>query len=518
MYPLHDKDLDRLSRDAAEHYEVDFGPSGWEQLEKRLDQELPQQRGRRRFLFWLFFIVVTTGGALTALLINSQPVTPLAASIRAMAPAQPSTAALNDRATGKVATEKATKQQVVPENGPAGSMDKNPAATPSTGDIEQPADATKTPNDMSRTGKEEPGTDAATSHVSPNSRTGQPVAAGKKAKQGPVTGNRTTTPGLLSNKPVWNDQLTSPPVGLNRKPKNSTKQSNKKQPTGIDNKNAIPSTTTDKDIATTQKPVTESTTTPAVDKPANGVVTNKNETVTDNNKPVAAADSTATPTVIAKQKKTKIQKDQQRGFEFGVVGGPDATTVKSGPWSKAGYNVGLQIGYRISDRWSVNTGIIYTTKYYKADSQDFKPKDRWYSYIKLEDGVTGNCSMFDIPVNVRYDVSFNNRRRFFISTGLSTYLMDRQNYSFSYYSWNGTGPIPADSSYTKNYNYVFSVLNLSAGYERMIGKNFSLQVEPFLKLPLKGLGYGNMRMNSYGIFFSLKYKPDFGSKNSVIKK
>jgi hypothetical protein len=527
MYPLHDKDLDRLSRDAAEHYEVDSGPSGWEQLEKRLDQELPQQRGRRRFLFWLFFIVATTGSALTALLINSQPVTPLASGVRAVAPAQKSPDAVNSQATAQADTENATKKHAAPENGSVNSIDKNTTATPSTGDIKQPADATKMSNKAPLNAKQEmvPGnrTDAATTNLSPNSSTGQPVATGsnhKKVQPGTKTNSRTTRPGLLSNDRVWDDKPNTSTFGLNRRQKNVTKQSNKKQPTGINDKNDVPvtdpSTTTDREIATTQEPVTGSTTTPATDKPANEAVNDK--TIADNNKPGTVADSTATPLAVVKPKKTKSQQDQQRGLEFGIVGGPDATAVKFGPLSKAGYNVGLQIGYRISDRWSVNTGVIYTTKYYKADSQDFKPKNPWYRYIKLKDGVKGNCSMFDIPVNVRYDVSFNNKRRFFVSTGLSTYLMDNQNYSYTYYTQGGSMPYPKDTSYTANYNYLFSVLNLSAGYERAIGKNFSLQVEPYLKLPLKGLGYGYMRMDSYGIFFSLKYRPGFGSKNAATKK
>jgi hypothetical protein len=77
MYPLDDDNLDHLSREAAEHFEVEAGASGWDHLEQRLNKEMPQEKKRRRFLFWLFLIAVTTGGTLTAIL-NHQPVTPLA--------------------------------------------------------------------------------------------------------------------------------------------------------------------------------------------------------------------------------------------------------------------------------------------------------------------------------------------------------------------------------------------------------------------------------------------------------
>src|SRR5688572_11081322 len=69
MYPLNDKDLDRLSRDAAEHYDVESSTSGWERLESRLDKELPEKKkDRRRFLFWLFLVGLLTGGGLIYML------------------------------------------------------------------------------------------------------------------------------------------------------------------------------------------------------------------------------------------------------------------------------------------------------------------------------------------------------------------------------------------------------------------------------------------------------------------
>ena len=72
-------------------------------------------------------------------------------------------------------------------------------------------------------------------------------------------------------------------------------------------------------------------------------------------------------------------------------------------------------------------------------------------------------------------------------------------------SWDDWGSKNAD-------NYWFSVLNLSVGYERVISKRLSIQAEPYLKVPLTGLGAGSMKMGSYGMFFSLKYRPASGSR------
>jgi hypothetical protein len=116
--------------------------------------------------------------------------------------------------------------------------------------------------------------------------------------------------------------------------------------------------------------------------------------------------------------------------------------------------------------------------------------------------------MWEIPVNVRYDFSYNEKWRWFASTGLSTYLMDKEYYNI-YYTHNGIPYDPYDYDSDTNSNYLFSIWNLSAGMERSLGKHFSIQAEPYLKIPLKGLGAGNMRMTSYGVLFTLKYKPTF---------
>ena len=117
-----------------------------------------------------------------------------------------------------------------------------------------------------------------------------------------------------------------------------------------------------------------------------------------------------------------------------------------------------------------------------------------------------------------YVVSLNEKRRWFVSTGLSTYLMDTEDYLLYYgNNWNNyitETPVNSDD----NSNYIFSIVNLSAGMERSLSKRFSLQAEPYLKIPLKGLGMGSMRMTSYGILFTLKYKPQFNFKRSDTRK
>ena len=178
---------------------------------------------------------------------------------------------------------------------------------------------------------------------------------------------------------------------------------------------------------------------------------------------------------------------------------------------KIGYNSGLQIGYRFSQRWSVNTGVLFTSKNYTSRGKDFNPpKGSWLDNVNL-DLVEGDCLMFDIPINIRYDLNQNNKQRVYVSTGLSSYLMKKEDYHY-YYQYTNGSPGYRQRSISSKERHWLGILNLSAGFEKNINHKFSVQAEPYLKIPLKGVGYGNIQLNSYGVYFSLKYKPGFFSK------
>jgi hypothetical protein len=68
--------------------------------------------------------------------------------------------------------------------------------------------------------------------------------------------------------------------------------------------------------------------------------------------------------------------------------------------------------------------------------------------------------------------------------------------------------MPGTSSWTNNadYNHLFSILHFSAGVEKQIGKHLNWQVEPYAKLPLHGLGFGGIKLSSFGINFSIQYR------------
>jgi hypothetical protein len=118
--------------------------------------------------------------------------------------------------------------------------------------------------------------------------------------------------------------------------------------------------------------------------------------------------------------------------------------------------------------------------------------------------VRGNCKVIDIPINIRYNFLRGEKYNVFATTGLSSYLMLKEDYKYIY---DVDDTYLRKSWHTSNENkHFFKVYNVSLGYERRLGQKFSLQAEPFIKLPLAGVGFGKIKLLTTGAFVSIKYR------------
>jgi hypothetical protein len=121
-------------------------------------------------------------------------------------------------------------------------------------------------------------------------------------------------------------------------------------------------------------------------------------------------------------------------------------------------------------------------------------------------GVDANCNVDEIPFNLYYSFGKVKSHNWFVSAGLSSYLMKKESYEFYYKTAVGDTYKNDWSIKNKNKN-IFSVLNLSAGYQHTFNKRFSIMAEPYIKLPLSGIGAGKVNLNSGGILFTITMKP-----------
>lgn len=197
------------------------------------------------------------------------------------------------------------------------------------------------------------------------------------------------------------------------------------------------------------------------------------------------------------------------GFYAGMLFSPDFTFVKFQKTQGVGTTFGAVAGYQLTKHFSIETGLLLDTKKYYTKGEYFdKSHIPYLQYAKLV-SVDGNCNMFEIPLDIRYNFSSGNaKQRLTAAIGTSTYLMTKEYYHYSALSYGQWREGAYDNHASST--HLFAVINLSAGYERQLPRGFSLRAEPYFKIPVKGIGTGNLLMTSTGINIGItKY---FGKK------
>jgi hypothetical protein len=126
--------------------------------------------------------------------------------------------------------------------------------------------------------------------------------------------------------------------------------------------------------------------------------------------------------------------------------------------------------------------------------------------------VDADCRVYEIPLSLSYHIGRSSKQNLFVSAGISSYLMKKETYNY-YYKYTATGPtVTRKYSISDKNNHYFSVFNLSAGFQKNIGSSISVMAEPYIKIPLSGVGFGKVKLNSGGVLFSVNIRPFNRSK------
>jgi hypothetical protein len=193
-----------------------------------------------------------------------------------------------------------------------------------------------------------------------------------------------------------------------------------------------------------------------------------------------------------------------------LAGGAEGSSPRVFEVDKISAKGGAVIGYQLNKNISLQTGFFAGSKKYIAGPTDYKAKaGTYWSTVEIVE-VDANCLVYEIPLNLRYDILPGKATNIFATAGLSSYIMKKEDYEYSY---NRYGYAHYAASAYKGNKHPFSVLRLSAGVERKLSKNFSLNTAPALSVPLAGVGEGQVKLYSAEIMLGLKYQPLKKSKN-----
>ena len=439
-----DNELDRLSREAAWKYDVP-GEANWQKMELELDKVLPVQKDRKKpLLLWWLLPILLLGGASYWWLENKNDA--------GVATQKKETETAGKMITSDKMQASATENSAIVQNKNSG-VEKNTVPGASAEKKILSAKSPVTPGILLQKSMK-------------NSFPNTQFSLVTKQQRADANSAKTTVVAGVSN-PVEQPQTNKVVV--------------------VDQKNAVE---TPKEITGKINFDSPATARMEVAKEIN-LVTNPEQVV----EPMAKTAPYQTQLMPAAKGK---------GWSYALLAGFDKSTVKFKYGNDPGLNIGLLAGYHFNSRLSLHTGAIYTQKNYKLAGEDFTPpKGSWLNNYKLEN-VKGYCRMWEVPLLARYMVNNQAKNNVFISTGLSSYFMTREKYSYFFY--NAGAPTTRTTSYNSTDTHILSIAHLSAGFESPLNRNLSLQIEPYAKIPLDGVGLGNIRLSSFGINLAVQYR------------
>ncbi|MGE5448094.1 MAG: hypothetical protein ACM3PR_07005 [Bacteroidales bacterium] len=191
-----------------------------------------------------------------------------------------------------------------------------------------------------------------------------------------------------------------------------------------------------------------------------------------------------------------------RKMALSVMAAPAYNGVSNLNNGSMGNDVGLLVSYEIAKNWMVTTGGIYAKKLYETGFRDYKPKNNiWSEYYPQR--VNADCRVLDIPLNLSYTFIKGKDRTLSMGTGLSSYIMLREDYRFTYAETDSNTPL--------NYRVVnqnrhwLSVVNLQATIEQRLSKRVSISLQPYMKIPLTDIGFAGVKLQSLGMAANLNW-------------
>jgi hypothetical protein len=185
---------------------------------------------------------------------------------------------------------------------------------------------------------------------------------------------------------------------------------------------------------------------------------------------------------------------------------PDFSSTGSNQYTSPGVAFGLAAHYHLSNSFSIATGLVRSRKQYWSYGNEYQPpKGYWKRNTNgvIPESIYGTCNVLEIPLALQYKVAKMKRSRMFITAGLSSYVMLNES---SYFTFENPNPGAKEEWNSRGTSrFLFSLANVSAGYERDVLPNVAIGIEPYVKIPLTGIGWSDIKLLSMGASVTLRY-------------
>ena len=197
---------------------------------------------------------------------------------------------------------------------------------------------------------------------------------------------------------------------------------------------------------------------------------------------------------------------------LGLTLGGESSATNRNNFSKPNWKFGAQVEYRFFKKYSASMGANFIRKKYGATGDDYNPENGAWLYGVSPSTVDAVCDILEVPVSISFFQYDNSENGFYSRVGLSSFFMLEEHYWYSY-----DEEIPGQINYWGGENenkHWFAIGEFSIGYQHYLRPKISVQIEPFIQIPLAGIGNGNVKLWSVGLNMKLNFQVNKRIKKS----
>ncbi len=449
---MPDEEIDKLIFDAASQHHPPYDDSSWGKMEVLLDKHLPQKKDNKKLIGFLLVILFLGGTVFFGMENNRKNVTTIAKNTDEKKPVN----------TTSSTSEKTTNNNT-----------ETAAVNNTTTEILSPQKINLPVLSSSKDVK----TETYRQQISDNKRRLLNQKSRFSVKIKKATGSFTEDNAIIQkNEPLKNISEDNPIIS-----------------TDIENPDDLD-----------KKQITEA------------IELNKNEFSAKNDTIITTKPESENNVVVKKQnvsspKNNNINNKFIDKLALTLSGGAGMSYINLNNSGKIKPIYGIGLNYAVGKHFLISSGLFISKKVYSALPDQYKfPGGNSYPYLTK---INADCKVYEIPLTVYYKFKETKNQGWFGGLGISSLLMKKEFYDFRYAT--PTGQIYNYTKTVSNENkHYFSVLTLSGGYQYKFNTWLSLLTEPYLKIPLSGIGSGKVKLNSAGLLFTAVIKPFISKKNS----
>ncbi len=205
------------------------------------------------------------------------------------------------------------------------------------------------------------------------------------------------------------------------------------------------------------------------------------------------------PLQLATPKEQLLNNNRDKKLYVGVATGFDFNKGASMNYKTAGWKAGIMAGYQLNDVIALETGLNWLSKTYESQGKAFS-MEKVASSMPMGmviNKLKTNSSLIEIPLSIKYDFHRSSKSRLFLNGGISSYIMMKEINEYNV-TLNGQQD-KLTGMYMQKTIVMPAVASLSFGYQQHIFKQSTLRIEPFIKVPLRGIGVGSLPVTTAGL-------------------